>query len=321
MQRVLLAALLLLASLPVLAYEPGHFYVIKSKINGHVLTAEGDAAATNGRHPAAVAMRPATGAKNQLWYVERAPGWQGANGLVYIRNYVGGRVLDVEGAQTNVITYPRNPSVDANQLWLVSGGRINGLDQNSQWKCLDVLYANWQYGPKVGMWSCHGHANQQWEWVRQQATIAIGDVSDRVTVANAGALKFARPLTPWEADQYGLPGQRSYRSDYYKPFVLHERDVGKDLCERLVVQGLANWRLPTHAEFSQLLAVWKPSSDAKGGKSLERLGWINAQYWSSHELDSGPNAWHRQLWPDKMTDEIWVQRGEKVRQALVTCVR
>ncbi|WP_213434004.1 MULTISPECIES: RICIN domain-containing protein [Lysobacteraceae] len=324
MKRSMLALSLLAAPVAAFAYEPGHFYVIKSKINGHVLTAEGDAASQR-YHVSPVAMRPATGAKNQLWYVERAPGWHGAAGLHYIRNYVGGRVLDVEGAQTNVITYPRIPTPQVNQLWLFNGARIQGLSANSQWKCLDVLYANWQYGPKVGTWACNGGANQDWTWERKDAIVAIGDVPGRVTTADtrtgAGSLLFARPLTPQEADRFGIAGVRSYETGYYKPFVLHERDVGANLCERLVVQGLANWRLPTKTEFTVFLNAWQPTAASKGGASLERLGWVNAQHWSSHERPAGSYVQHLQLWPDNLADETWVTRGEKVRQALVSCVR
>ena len=40
--RILLATLALLIATPAAAYEPDHFYVIRSKFDGRVLTAEGN---------------------------------------------------------------------------------------------------------------------------------------------------------------------------------------------------------------------------------------------------------------------------------------
>lgn len=290
--RILLATLALLIATPAAAYEPDHFYVIRSKLDGRVLTAEGNPTTLHGQAhvPTGVAMRAPDNSPAQLWYVERAPGVYGAMGMMYVRNYLGGRVLDVEGWQTNVITYAKKSAPEWNQLWRIDGNRILSYRATNHWQCLDVLYANWRYGPNTGRWNCHGGSNQQWEWVRKERIVRMGDVQGRATVAPAGGLMFARPLTPEEASAGAIYGWPVPASPKMKAYILLTWKNSKAACERLVVNGTPNWRLPSQNEFITLLNTYKPLGAPPSGVALERLGWINGTHWISRVVGEYRNG-------------------------------
>ena len=315
--RILLASLALMIAMPVAAYEPDHFYVIRSKLDGRVLTAEGHPTQLHGQAhvPTGVAMRAPDNSPAQLWYVERAPGGYGAMGMYYIRNYLGGRVLDVEGWQTNVITYAKKSTTDWNQIWRIDGNRILSHRATNHWQCLDVLYANWRYGPNTGRWNCNGGSNQQWEWVRKERIVRMGDVPGRITAAPAGGLLFARSMTPEEASAGGIYGWPVHGDSRTKSYIAMKWTDSKASCERLVVNGTPNWRLPSQNEFITLLNTYKPLGSPASGVALERIGWLNVTHWTSRVAG---NDWYGAIVPDDPTREVtWVDNPI----AVAVCVR
>jgi hypothetical protein len=301
--RILLATLALLVATPAAAYEPDHFYVIRSKLDGRVLTAEGNASHLSGQIlvPTGVAMRAPNNSPAQLWYIDRAPGVYGAMGMVYIRNYLGGRVLDIDGGQTNAITYAKKDTTDWNQFWRIDGNRILSYRATNHWQCLDVLYANWRYGPNTGRWNCHGGTNQQWEWVRKERIVRMGDVPGRITIVPTFGLMFARPLTPEEASAGGIYSWPFPGDARTKSYALLTWTNSKTACERLVANGTPNWRLPTQYEFITLLHMYKAPGSAPSGATLERLGWVNGTHWTSHKVD---NDWYGAIQPNDPTREM-----------------
>ena len=315
--RILLATLALLVATPAAAYEPDHFYVIRSKFDGRVLTAEGNPNTLHGQDPVptGVAMRSPDNSPAQLWYVERAPGVYGAMGMVYIRNYLGGRVLDIDGGQTNAITYAKKGTTEWTQLWRIDGNRILSYRATNHWQCLDVLYENWRYGPKTGRWNCHGGTNQQWEWVRKDRIVRMGDIPGRPTVAPTFGLQFARAMTPEEASANGIYGWPVPGDSRTKSYVGMKWTDSKSLCERLVVNGIANWRLPNQSEFNWLLYMYRPPGSAPSGASLERIGWVNVTHWLSRRVD---DHWFGLIVPDDpMREDSWVNHPI----AVAVCVR
>ena len=139
---------------------------IKSAMNGHFLTAEGDHNNTNWNNQP-VRVRPENGTDAQLWWVEWATN---DYDQFYIRSFVSGRLLDIHPASNMATTHPRTSAGHAaNQLfdfeeWVMWSTQIYTMKHGSR-ACLDLYYLNSQYGPEVGTWSCHGGKNQIWSLV------------------------------------------------------------------------------------------------------------------------------------------------------------
>ena len=85
-----------------------------------------------------------------------------------------------------------------------------------------------------------------------------------------------------------------------KSFILLTWKSSKAACERLVVNGTPNWRLPSHNEFMALLNTYKPWGAAKPGAALEWLGWINATHWTSRVVGE---YWYGVFVPDDPNPE------------------
>ena len=182
--------------------------------------------------------------------------------------------------QTNVITYAKKDTTEWNQLWRIDGNRILSYRATNHWQCLDVLYANWRYGPNTGRWNCHGGTNQQWEWVRKDRIVRMGDVPGRITIAPAGGLMFARPLTPEEASAGGIYGWsipgRCPDEVVRPPDVDEFEDCLRTPRRERHAQLAAADEERVHHVAQHLQALGAPPS----GAALERLGWVNG-----HALD------------------------------------
>lgn len=124
------------------------YYVIKSKLSGHVLEPEGGGFQPNSKvTPQAFAQ----GKESQLWFDDHSSGT--------IRNKASNFCLDL--TDDKLVVKPFQPN-DPNQQWMRQEAFIkNKTDQN---RVLDIYGEKKDIGATVGVYSFNGNQNQQWEF-------------------------------------------------------------------------------------------------------------------------------------------------------------
>jgi len=122
------------------------YYIIRSKMTGFVLDAEG-----GGGPGKRVIPWDKHGKDNQLWYDDPPTGT--------IRCKAGNLCLDIENDQLCVKPFQQG---DPNQQWVRQEHFIRNRKDNN--KVLDILKENKEKGAKISAYKFNGGNNQQWEF-------------------------------------------------------------------------------------------------------------------------------------------------------------